>query len=337
MPPQQKKEERPQEILRAFDARHPGIWTFLTRCRRDRDWPDWCYIPVAAAQVYISHELGLPRDDPSVLRAAQRNPAYIMPGYDSGLAPTLAGWRMGRGIYRYDADLAAALTATPLSGDLPVEVLYHLPEWAVYVEMDRPSARGFFASLEWDVHTGTAEMRLLFDLGDDYPMLLPLHLTASTVAGMVEAARAQFLGNARRLGLDSSSWDEVYGADGAAQGLVSDALPAALNLLLYLCSPEAEYRGGVRPERPAVIKTKRGERMFPASSPRVWRIGESIGARLRQARTTAPNLPDERNSPRPHLRRAHWHTYRTGPGRQNYIVRWLHPILVGYGDDDSAV
>jgi hypothetical protein len=28
------------------------------------------------------------------------------------------------------------------------------------------------------------------------------------------------------------------------------------------------------------------------------------------------------------MRRAHWHTFLTGPGRTVPKVRWLHPILV---------
>lgn len=334
------EQTRPEEILRAFSARRrPGddIWRYFERCRTGRDWPAWCYVPVGAAQVYIAHEVGLRDFGPAVARLVADNPdAVLSVAYDACIAASLAGWRMGRGIYRFDPDFSAALTATPLSGDVPVEVLYQLPEWAVYVEMHHmPPVQGVLASLEWDSHRAEAEMRLFFDTGDPAPTLLPLPLTAGTIADMLGALRARMRGNAERLGVDPADLELAYSADGALGGIIQDALPAAVNLLLYLCSPEAEYRGGERPKRPEPVKTRRGTRLFPASEPRVWHVGEETGARLRQA-SAARRTPEERNAPRPHLRRAHWHTYRTGKGREGYRVRWLHPILVGYGGDNGV-
>ena len=325
---------RPEAILQAFGSRHPAIWREITRSRETRDWPDWCYVPVSVAHVPIARKIGVPIAP--LLRAGLRSdPAVLSIGYDAGIASTLAAWRMGRGVYRFDADFSAALTATPLSGDLPVEVLYHLPEWAVYVEMDRPPARGFFCSLEWDRRDGAAELRLLFDVGDDRPLLLPLPLTATTIAGMLGELEARIRRNAADMEFDAAPVLEGYAVDGDLGVIIRDVLQPALNLLIYLCSPEAEYRGGVRPGRPATIKTRRGERLFPAATPRVWRLGEDIGARLRAA-SADRNLPEERNAPRPHLRRAHWHTYRVGKGRAGYRPRWLHPILVGYRDNNDA-
>lgn len=324
---------RPEEILRAFDARHPGIWEFFARCRRDRNWPDWCYVPVEAAHAFIGREMGLAGGE-AILRESLRrgDPALLAAGYDAGIASTMAAWRMGRGIYIYDADFAAALAGTSLAGEIPVDVLLHLPEWAVYVELDRPPARGFFAALDWSPGRGHAEMRLLFDVGDPAPMLLPLPLTASTIEGMLEAMWTRMRANTERMNLPADPGRDEY-MSGDMGRIIRDALPAAVNLLLYLCSPEAEYNGGVRPERPVVIKTRRGERMFPVATPRVWRIGEAIGARLRAA-SADRDLPEERNAPRPHLRRAHWHTYRVGKGRAGFRPRWLHPILVGYREGE---
>lgn len=328
---------RPEEILRAFSARRrPGddIWRFFERCRTGRDWPDWCYVPVGAGQVYIANEARLPMHDPEMLRAALDDPQYLVPAYDAGIASTLAAWRLGRGIYRFEPHFAAALTATPLTGDLPVDVLYHLPEWAVYVELDRPPVVGFFASLEWDSHREEAELRLFFDRGDPCPTLLPLHLTAATIEDMLRDMRAHIRSNAALLGLDPEAMDALYGADAVMRAIHQDALPAAFNLMIYLCSPESEYQGGERPKRPEPVNTRRGPRFFPPSEPRIWRIGEALGERLRQAAAPRQDIVD-RNAPRPHLRRAHWHTYRVGKQREGYLVRWLHPILVGYGNADG--
>lgn len=46
----------------------------------------------------------------------------------------LAAWRMTQSIYRFDPNVFAAVWETPIEGDLPVDMLYRLPEWCVYVE-----------------------------------------------------------------------------------------------------------------------------------------------------------------------------------------------------------
>jgi hypothetical protein len=112
-------------------------------------------------------------------------------------------------------------------------------------------------------------------------------------------------------------------------------------LLLYICSENADVskpdhavtRASVKP-----VKTKTGLRIFPPDLPRVWDVGVRIGAALRRARTV-----DEANEtaggshqrPRPHVRRAHWHTYRIGPKRAGTTLKWLPPIAVNIDDPDA--
>lgn len=41
-----------------------------------------------------------------------------------------------------------------------------------------------------------------------------------------------------------------------------------------------------------------------------------------------------RARPRPHIRRAHWHTYRTGSGRTETTIKWVAPIPINITDGD---
>jgi hypothetical protein len=101
-----------------------------------------------------------------------------------------------------------------------------------------------------------------------------------------------------------------------------------LPLLLYLASQEPDLRHRRDPER-------RPERRRPSrqeGGPNWWEVGYRVGAVLRRGEAEAS--PTGRTSgggrnPTPHIRRAHYHLYWTGPGRQEPRVRWLHPILVG--------
>ena len=88
---------------------------------------------------------------------------------------------------------------------------------------------------------------------------------------------------------------------------------------LYLCSQAAEIRdggGGKRvPAPPQPVKTKKGMRLFPPDRPMPWEVGYRLGAALRKAwsaQEAASDTPGTHASPRPHIRRAHWHSYWVG-------------------------
>ena len=53
---------------------------------------------------------------------------------DVGLLAAIGTWRYSQGIYRFDDSVYEALRDTVPSGDMPVDVLYRLPEWCVYIE-----------------------------------------------------------------------------------------------------------------------------------------------------------------------------------------------------------
>src|SRR5690606_5625752 len=114
---------------------------------------------------------------------------------------------------------------------------------------------------------------------------------------------------------------------------LNHAIPPILNLLLYICSESAEIgRSEQRPVRAEAVRTKRGARFFPAEKISVWDVGLRLGARLRTA--SAPSVPQggTHAAPRPHIRRAHWHGYWTGPrtsgAERSFHYKWMPPIPV---------
>ena len=232
----------------------------------------------------------------------------------------LAAWRMGRGIYRFDPALASALIATPLDGRIPVELLYRLPEWCVYIEAPpgwHQFVPGFFAHLEYDANTGRSELRLLF--ADPDATAIPLHMQGETIEEMVESFLDESVRQSEILGMEPASVSAATAATLAEQLRLSDCI----NLILYLCNAEAEYKGTDRPCRPEPVKTRRGLKIFPPETARIWEIGAGIGERLRRAAATEEQCSGERSAPSPHLRRAHWHSYWVGKGRTEIRVRWL--------------
>ena len=127
---QKLHELRPYRQLLALGAEFPGVWDRAETLILRRSpppagasyptWPSWCLLPVGG------WEAVLPRPAPDM----QSMLAHAM--HISRMA-AIGTWRYCQGYYAYDADVYSALTATPISGDIPCSALYRLPEWCVYV------------------------------------------------------------------------------------------------------------------------------------------------------------------------------------------------------------
>lgn len=127
-------------------------------------------------------------------------------------------------------------------------------------------------------------------------------------------------------------------------------IEALMSITLYLCSTAADIvgrDGRNRPEgRPVMrFKASKTPRVPEAKEPVVWEVAYRIGATLRAA---APGWAKKDQggthaAPRPHVRRAHWHGFWTGPKAKvgearetdrKLVLKWLHPILVNAGEGD---
>jgi hypothetical protein len=332
---------RPTRYLRMILDEFPTLAQDVDHIRRQRGtripiWPAWCWLPQSGASAIVTR--GNRFTD-----LAQTTQATIV--------CALANWRMGQGVYAFDETLFTALWETPLTGGLPTELLYHLPEYCCYVPCtwarpfeDDMALQGFFVHLEWDFAREMAELCFLCDV--DIPedpgcclLAFSLPLSGGTLEQTI-AAGQQFALTQLDRASQFSSPEEVARLERVVRDPTLPTRHAALltplvSLTLYLCSTAAELRDtrgkAARPTRPVPTKTKRGLKTFPASQPTTWEVGWRIGAALRAAQLRADAANDEaiHGGVRAHLRRAHWHTYLTGKGRTTPRVRWLHPMLVG--------
>lgn len=336
---------RAREILATVGRAYPRAWAQADAMRAERGqslpaWPDWCYLPLHGAYAIVS--------------GGGENRVPYSRAHHVGIVGALAAWRMTQGIYRYDPALYEAVRDTPLDRDLPRDPLYRLPEWCVYVETPdlaweiggecRP-IHGVWAHLDWDERVAGQphdELRLVLDTArtpaealDPLHGCLPIPLILG--AGTIESALARVVESgaeqARLRGM-------TLPADLLDARVVSQALWPIVSLLLYLCAEDAEIvdRAGTRPGNPEPKRTRRhGWRLFPVDGPRTWDVGVRIGAALRRAyqaeQTGGDGTPTGRHV-RPHIRRAHWHTFLAGPraGERERRVRWLPPIPVNVED-----
>lgn len=327
MPDHHEIAERVRRHVGEVAKRYPTAWKAIEGLRRDRkelgDWPQWCFCPLAGAYAVVSQ--GKERVSP-------------IDGLDVARVGATAAWRMTQGIYAFDADLLDALWETPVEGEIPLDVLYRLPEWCVYVPtpgrtVAKMPIAGFFTHLEYDANDHRTELRLLLDT-DTPDGLVPIPLHVWVPGGLAAAVgrfyeEAQFQARLREdlRDLAPQMMGEAMETARACEPLVS--------LVLYLCSRNAEISDAkgrdIAPGRSRMQNVKGRE--IPAAGTATWEVGYRMGAALRAAQSATSDGEATGRSVAAHVRRAHWHHYWTGPrDRQSSELRWLSPILVGAGE-----
>jgi hypothetical protein len=324
---------RQRQHVNGISRRYPNAWAQADALRREQrqTWPDWCYLPIRHWRDMA--QAVWPNREPTVDRMI-----------DVGRLAALGAWRVTQGIYRFDPDLYAALIDTPLSGDLPDELLYRLPSWGIYVETPGLSVAsrpiiGYYAHLNQH-QDGHTDLRLLID-SDAETGLLPVPIPLGQ-GSLLDALHAYI--NVARDTFQQQSPEKLTLVAEAEANLQEEVatLQPLLSLLLYLCADDADY------ERPPRLKTARPRGLgkqriaiIPENAS-YWDVGTQIGVALRTARDAAVRSSadlsesSDRAKPRPHGRRAYWHTFWTEPldGERTARIQWLPPIAVNVDAHD---
>ncbi len=333
----ERRTHRARQALVQGGSDYPGAWKAADNFRAAKgepgfDWPDWCFLPLAAAYAIVS--------------GGGQNRVPLTLAGDVGRLGALMTWRMTQGIYRFDPAVYEAVRDTPVTGDLPAETIMRMPEWGVYIEtpgieLSVGVLHGFFAHLEYDMQARATELRLVLD-ADSGLIPIPLHLgawsLAESIARMVDRAGV----HAVAVGVPLAAGD--------TRREVRDWVEPLVSLLLYLCSTTDYSRRGLpgQPGNPKPTRTRRdGPKLFPAAGPVEWDVGVRMGAALRSAYQAAETAGGEGHAgPRGHIRRAHWHGFRSGALKRDdgtsipaaerpFDLRWMPPIAVNLADLDA--
>lgn len=236
------------------------------------DWPDWCWLPMAGTVAYLSAHANWDGGR----------------GADIGRVAALTQWRLGRGVYQIDPDVAAAAVdalrhsagggATQWRQAVlpPVQTWTRLPEWCCYVELpaelydrleDGFRFLGSFVHLEFDTNSGRPELRLVLDMDGTWVGLLPIPVyldrptLGSAVADMSANADAAAAG---KVGADVRSLqDASYEAQ-----LTGMAVWMMLPVVLALVDPAVRIVGDAGQQ--SAVDGGGGWR--PAASTRLHRV-----------------------------------------------------------------
>lgn len=107
-----------------------------------------------------------------------------------------------------------------------------------------------------------------------------------------------------------------------------------VNGVAYICSANADIVASYKPQKG--LRRNNAKRRSRATW---YDVGYRVGAELRAYdRTVSERKQHQGGTVRPHMRRAHWHHYWTGPrdGERKLVLKWLAPTMVGVGEIGSA-
>lgn len=313
------KKIRPKQHLWRVEKQFPEAFRHIEEFRMAKgandfkDWPDWCYVPAAGAYAIVSK---------GVNRITNQEALSAVAAISS-----LGAWRIGQSVYRFDQDLFKSLINTPV-GKVPVESLYRLPEYGLYIEtpsvaINNEQIHGFFVHLEYDINTGRPELRLLLDFKEAL-LSYPLHMTVNTVEEMLLAMLAESRKHSEinDLALLNPSRSDIEA--------VTNLLSRLISLALYLCSDNPDYGDQPAPKRPREKMKRLGATFKIPKHPEIREIGYRVGKNIRAAREANQGAGLGERTVSPHIRNAHWHSFWLGPrdGDRELHVKWLPPILV---------
>jgi hypothetical protein len=276
-------------------------------------------------------------------------------------AGTLAVWERYKTVYAIDGDLLAELGETADETLVPAGLWQRLGHSDPYVALPEPLVLDTLDGQEQWIDGFWITGRLM--LRENGYITTSTHAPGNRELGVLTHGRIMHKDGRpfmTPVGLPDANWTRITLADGVTVGeMVSRCLEGftdqsveidwrsdvpimlrkIVSVLVYLCSSNADMVP--QPTPPRARKGKDGKRRPDA--PRVIATGFRIGAAIKAYRSTPRGA--ERGEPTgrtvaPHIRRAHFQSFRVGPGRPNerteVEVKWVAPIPVKMGDGKAA-
>lgn len=243
-------------------------------------------------------------------------------------------WRQNKSVYRFTPELLNALTVQELDPNIHMDVFLQLPYCGIYIETpgmtwNKQGVKGYIANIEESA--GIVPKRYMltisFCMKDNKWKTCCMSAGMSLYSSLKECNITHSANATRRKFTDKE-----------IQAEIKEVAPF-LNMLLYLCSKEPDITERQSP-MPAYAGNKHNCHTTP---PREWDVGVRVAKMLKEHKekegvhsvraSGAPTL----TARRPHIRRAHWHTYWIGPRdevfpKRKTILKWLPPIPVNVTD-----
>lgn len=325
----------PLFILKQISDTYPKAWEQMEMFHNDNgapdlgSWPDWRYAPMAAAIAIASKG-----DNTTFIESTMMYAQAIF---------AIAPWRLSKEVYVIDEELKELLFQQEGDLDVPNEILLHLPYPSFYVEIPNTyyfgkKIHGFFVALEYDMNTKDNELKPVFIQEDGYVFSISIHLRAKNISESIDILNKEAMENA-----NTSFEKEMVLRSMQHAEENKKFVKQILQVILYILAQNAE----ITPSSEQAMYTRRGKTIKDKYSEiRKWDVGVRIGAAIRQQRIREQSEQKEHtktnhNSPRPHMRRGHWHHFWTGPKTQpeerKLVLKWLSPMAIAANPEDAPI
>lgn len=317
---------RPLQHVKTIDSNHPLCWKRFTTLLKSNmlkkygNYPDWCLFPMFYSYVLLDN-----KDEWN---------KYGNSAIGFGMVQL---WKLTKGIYTFDDDVYDALLETGFKGDIPVDVLYRLPEWCVYIKTPKDvifqsmKVHGIYVALDYNVESNDPQLVILYDTDNGF-IGSTIYLTKGTT---IEQSFN------RTNEIHTNQKDELIVKDYIA------TTEKILPLIMYMCSEKPEYysKNRTEPIKPYISKTKSGIVIKERSEIIPWDVAIRTGSILKKYKEEeikhSNTISETGSRVRPHMRRAHWHGFWKGSksGSQTFFLKWLltTPVNMKIGDHTPVV
>lgn len=333
----------PLALLNEITDLIPNCWDQMEQLHNENGmyglpkWADWCYVPMSGA-------LAAAYDGTTFSAETEKAMLAAIPRAQAVAA--LAPWRINKDVFILDKDIENVLCAQASDMDIPSEALLKLPYLCFYLQFDHlelegHKVHGVFVHLEDDVNNGDKELRLLFLRYDGFYYGYPIHIGSKTIFESVELTAKQATQNVSG-SQNSPTLRRMMVTTIGDVNIFINFLSKVMQCVLYVCAENAE----ITPSLEQATVMKKSDRIRDRYSEiRKWDVGVRIGASIRAHNAAIAhdtNATDRTHaSPRPHVRRGHWHHYWTGtkdkPSERRLVLKWTPPAFVGAKQDDSPI
>jgi hypothetical protein len=273
----------------------------------------------------------------------------------ASIADTYFAWREHKTIYDIDSRLMDALVSTAIPDSFSSDILEQLPLNCPYIALPRNDLNviGLFITpitAASPVHGRGYLILIAYDAEDGMTDLESRYVVVKSdisFVGMLDRASSDkpYAGHGDYIA-ESTSY-AIIGTDEDA--VASDDLTSLIApILLYVCSADID----IEPRATRDSRRARQRKRMGLVDPQVFDIGYRIGATIHSLRNieeadgwdealeSGGHIPTGQTK-RPHIRRAHWHTYwigrRSHPSERKRIIKWIAPTIVNENELDELL
>lgn len=249
-------------------------------------------------------------------------------------------WRLTKRIYSFDETVQDELFSTN-SMDINSDVLFNLPDYCVFIDLKNKKINdteydGFLASISESPNDGNKKNLQLgfiekkfglsdenFEKRDNFALFYKLRTISVPLnkGNIIEAFEHLMEIKEKECGY------AVFLEDSFVKKL-HELIRVAVSHLMYLCQEQPDYTGGF-PTCYVRNRVKLNMKLEPPRKSTVIGVGESVGARIRQAYALEETSQGKRV--RAHIRRGHFHSFWKGKlesEERRLFTKWLHPMVV---------